>query len=160
MQIHESKKSIGVSIENINNPEDIEEFTSINAAMKKYKKSYKVIKRYIENNMTINGYRWFSKKKYTKNNELVEHTCVITPDDSVSEETNTTEILNNNTEIDNYEKLELDIDIDNVEDLAHIDTEVPLTLSPTVFDINITEPLIIASKPIKIPRKQCMCSIM
>jgi hypothetical protein len=39
--MHKSKKSIGVTIVNIDNPNDIEEFVSINAAMKKYQKSYK-----------------------------------------------------------------------------------------------------------------------
>ena len=62
-----TKKSIEVVVTNIDDPTDTEKFSSIHAAMKRYKKSFKTIKNYITNNIIVNGFQWRKNDESTNN---------------------------------------------------------------------------------------------
>jgi hypothetical protein len=145
---------IHIKVENIENPEDISEYKSIHAAMKKYKKSFQTIKNYITNNNPINGYMW------TKiNSDGIETQSDINTD--IHSETHSEVPL---------EDVEYTCEVDNdyLQDEADLDeTGTPreyeiLPLKPIPEESNKSVKIQKPPQPQPKPRDQCqcVCSIM
>jgi hypothetical protein len=147
---------IHIKVENIENPEDISEYKSIHAAMKKYKKSFQTIKNYITNNNPINGYMW------TKiNPDGIETQSDINSDINSD--------IHSDVPLEDLVEYTCEVDNDYLQDEADLDESgtpreyLILPLKPIPEESNksvkIQPPLPPQPKQPK-PREQCICSIM